>query len=154
MTQCAIRQAVAVDRGPMAAVLEGESFWSTYGLVGDAAAKLVDAAIATGGATVADTGTVAGWIWVVPGGGFGRADYVKILAVDPASQGLGIGRMLMRQAEQQATPTPGGLFVMASSANAKAIAFYAALGYQPVGRVPDLVLSGLDEILFWKDLRG
>lgn len=138
----------------MTTVLTREPFWSTYGLHGDAAPGVVDRALASGSTFVADAGGVVGWIWIVAGGGFGRADYVRFLAIDPASQGQGIGRALMRHAEQRATPAPGSLFVMASSANAKAMAFYASLGYQPVGRVPDFVLHGLDEILFWKDLRS
>lgn len=149
MAEIALRDATSDDREGMLAALEGEPFWARYALTGAAAKALVDAAVASGQVIVAESTGLLGWLWLVPGAGFGRGGYVRFLAVRRDSQGLGVGRSLMEEAERRSLAS-AGVFVMASSENAKALAFYARLGYQPVGRVPDFVVDGLDEIIFWK----
>lgn len=153
MAELSVRDATAADREGMLATLADEPFWTRYGIEGATAETLVDQTIASGQAIIAEANGIRGWLRLAPRAGFDRAGYVRVLAVRPDSQGLGVGRSLMAEAERRSA-SDAGVFVMASSGNARALAFYVRLGYQPVGRVPDFVANGLDEIIFWKPSGG
>jgi ribosomal-protein-alanine N-acetyltransferase len=63
--------------------------------------------------------------------------HLNLLAVEPSWRRRGIGRALLRWLEE--TAVTAGVFhidLELRSANASAYAFYAALGYREVGRVP------------------
>jgi GNAT superfamily N-acetyltransferase len=90
-------------------------------------------------------GEVAGLAWVLPRGGFGRVPYLKLLAVSAEARGRGVGAALL-----QASHSSGDLLLLVSDFNRRARRFYAALGYQKVGAIPDLVLPGVTEVLMFK----
>ena len=73
------------------------------------------------------------------------------IAVDPALQGAGIGRALMREVERRAAAA-GGRWVLLETAGkpsyAATRAFYAAIGYQEVARIPDFYRLGDDRITY------
>jgi len=57
------------------------------------------------------------------------------LYIDPGVQRQGLGRLLLRHAEQQAVQCGApGLWLTAWVGNARALAFYAAQGYRDLGR--------------------
>lgn len=78
-----------------------------------------------------------------------RGPYIELLAVLPAAQGTGLGRMLVEWAAAQ-----GGdnLWACVSAFNRPARAFYAGLGFVEVAPLSDLVAAGADEILVRKRL--
>jgi ribosomal protein S18 acetylase RimI-like enzyme len=83
-----------------------------------------------------------------------RADLVKLL-VDPAARRRGVGRALMRQAEQAAHFAGRSLLVLDTRAGDKGERLYRSLGWQETGRIPNFALNadGLgyhDTVLYWK----
>ena len=72
------------------------------------------------------------------------------LAVDPAVQGRGIGRALVRDVEQQLVARGGRLLVVETSSRAAYAAtrrFYARSGYAEAARVRDFYAPADDRIL-------
>ena len=82
-----------------------------------------------------------------------RAEVAKVL-VDPAFRRRGIGRALVRRAEQTARGTGRSLLVLDTAAGGDGERLYRGLGWQEVGRVPGYALGHdrrpLDTIFFWK----
>ncbi|MCF7838457.1 MAG: GNAT family N-acetyltransferase [Candidatus Marinimicrobia bacterium] len=77
------------------------------------------------------------------------------LAVDPAAQGQGLGRLLTRQAEA-AIATAGGRLAVVETAGqpryAPTRAFYERLGYTPAATLPDFYGPNDAKIIFLKRL--
>jgi ribosomal protein S18 acetylase RimI-like enzyme len=75
--------------------------------------------------------------------------FIALLGVRPAAAGQGIGRALVGRAREQIFAVAGKrwLYVSADSRNRAALAFYRALGFTRVGRLPDLIRAGRAEIL-------
>lgn len=73
------------------------------------------------------------------------------IAVDPTLQGHGIGRALMREVERRARAA-GGRWVLLETAGkpsyAATRAFYLAIGYHEVARIPDFYRAGDDRITY------
>ena len=82
-----------------------------------------------------------------------RAEVAKVL-VDPAFRRRGLGRALVRRAEQTARGTGRSLLVLDTEAGGDGERLYRGLGWQEVGRVPGYALGHdrrpLDTIFFWK----
>ena len=82
-----------------------------------------------------------------------RAEVAKVL-VDPAFRRRGIGRALIRRAEQTARGTGRSLLVLDTEADGPAERLYRALGWQETGRVPGYALGHdrrpHDTVFFWK----
>lgn len=77
------------------------------------------------------------------------------LAVDPAAQGRGLGRALVRAAEQKLVAQGGRLMVVETSSRADyagARQFYARSGYSEAARVRDFYAPADDRILLTKRL--
>ena len=91
---------------------------------------------------------VVGVIVLQPGVLLGR--FVALLAVRPDVAGNGIGRALMTAAEHRTFGDRRWLCVSADASNRAALRFYRKLGFVRVGRLPDLVRPGHDEILLRK----
>ncbi|MEM0988386.1 MAG: GNAT family N-acetyltransferase [Pseudomonadota bacterium] len=88
------------------------------------------------------------------GGLSGRTQYgwmeIRLLAVDPAFRGQGVGRALMRNAERHAQEAgcPG---ILVETMDFQAPSFYAALGFTEAARLPGHVPAE-DRLLLRKDL--
>lgn len=68
-----------------------------------------------------------------PAGGISGAELIR-LYVQPAAQGMGLGRRLIRAAEALASQAGrGALWLTAWDGNQRALAFYAREGYADVG---------------------
>lgn len=89
--------------------------------------------------------SMVGLAWVLPRGGFGRIPYLKLLAVREDARSHGVGAALLR-----ASHASGDLILLVSDFNRRAQRFYAALGYERVGAIRDLVLTGTTEIMLFK----
>ncbi len=76
--------------------------------------------------------------------------YLEMLALLPDWQGRGIGSALLRWFEQDANPDARNLWVVSSSFNERALAFYRRHGFEDVATLPSLVFDGFDEILLRK----
>ena len=100
-----------------------------------------------------DAGEVAGFAWLVARGAFDRSSYLRLIAVSPDHWGRGVGGLLLRDLERSHL-SPGGLVLLASSTNTAAHHFYESLGYRQVGELPDYVVRGVGERVYFKPAGG
>ena len=79
-------------------------------------------------------------------------EYVELLAIAPAAQGKGLGRLLLAHLEKLVFARANNLFVCVSDFNDGARRFYRRHGYQEIGPIPDLLVTGSAEILLRKTI--
>jgi ribosomal protein S18 acetylase RimI-like enzyme len=103
---------------------------------------------------VVDAGLPArAFAWCLPGGMFGAFPYLKRIGVDPGCSGQGLGSLLLGRLERELLDRQRqDLFLLVSDFNLDAQRFYLRHGYQEIGRIPDLALPGVAEVLFRKQL--
>jgi len=95
-------------------------------------------------------GTVAGFVLLNLLGPL--RGYIQVLAVMPEWRNQGIGRKLIRFAEQRIFREAPNVFLCVSSFNTEAQRFYWRLGYKRVGEFKDYVVKGHSEILMRKTI--
>ncbi len=144
-----IRPLAPADVAPCARFVAAAPLWRRYGYGEDRCAR--DLASALEGADDALfcaelSGEPVGLAWVLRRGAFGRAPYLKLLAVAEPARGRGVGVLLLREAEG----LTGELFLLVSDFNADARRFYAREGYAEAGALPDFAVPGITEILMWR----
>jgi ribosomal protein S18 acetylase RimI-like enzyme len=87
---------------------------------------------------------------VVVQDGFLLGGFVSLLAVRPDAAGQGVGSALMEHVAARVFAARAWLFVSCDAANPRALTFYKKLGFQRVGRLPDLIKPGRVELLLRK----
>lgn len=127
-----------------------------YGFTAERMTKtLADALEAGSDLFVAEReGRVAGFAWVDPKGAFSTAPYLRLIAVDPAVRGGGIGALLLDEFERRTENVGRDWCLLVSDFNVSAIAFYERHGYERRGSLPDFARQGVAEILMVKTLPG
>jgi ribosomal protein S18 acetylase RimI-like enzyme len=80
-----------------------------------------------------------------------RGPYIELLGLSDAHQGQGLGGRILRWVESEARRESRNLWVVTSSFNHKAQAFYRRHGFYEIGPLKGLVSRNADEILFRKD---
>ena len=95
-------------------------------------------------------GDCLGYIWFTLNGSFYRFPYVLNIAIKKEHRGKGIGKQLLSFFEEKGFNTTTRVFLLVSDFNAKAQQFYREMGYQEVGRIPDLVRQGVTEHIMMK----
>lgn len=95
-------------------------------------------------------GELQGFIRIHPRGVAG-SPYIASIAVAADSRGRGIGSFLLRHAEEVFAHSRY-IFLCVSAFNPRAIQLYERRGYGRLGRLPDYVIDGADEILMMKRL--
>lgn len=94
-----------------------------------------------------------GFAWCLLDGMFGSYPYLKRFGVDPAIVGQGLGTLLLDGIERELLSRQcRDLFLLVSDFNLDAQRFYQRHGYREIGRIPDLVLPGVAEVLFRRHL--
>ncbi len=76
--------------------------------------------------------------------------YIQILAVHPHWRGQGVGARMIAWAEERILRQSPNVFLCVSSFNERAQRFYARLGYERVGELPDFLTVGHAEIILRK----
>jgi ribosomal protein S18 acetylase RimI-like enzyme len=84
---------------------------------------------------------------VVVQDGFLLGAFVSLLAVRPEAAGQGVGRGLMEHVAARVFAQRPWLFVSCDAANRLALSFYRKLGFERVGRLPDLIKPKRVELL-------
>jgi GNAT superfamily N-acetyltransferase len=79
-------------------------------------------------------------------------DFIALLAVRSEVAGQGIGRLLVERSARATFARRRWLYTSSDAGNRTAAAFYRALGFARVARLPDLVRPGRTEIL-WRRAR-
>ncbi len=96
---------------------------------------------------------VAGFIVFTADPVFARGGYLRALGVALDMRRRGIGKKLLSFAEKMTARRSPNFYLCASSFNRRAQAFYRKLGYTRIGKVPDLLVKGASEYIYWKRLR-
>jgi ribosomal-protein-alanine N-acetyltransferase len=76
--------------------------------------------------------------------------YIQVLCVFPECRDQGVGRQLLRYAEQRIFKDAPNVFLCVSSFNTNAQHFYEQLGYTRIGVIEDYLVRGHDEFLMRK----
>jgi ribosomal protein S18 acetylase RimI-like enzyme len=95
----------------------------------------------------------AGFIIFTPDPVFARGGYIRAVAVDPVMRRHGIGEKLLAFAESVIARQSPHAYLCVSSFNRRGQMFYRSLGYTRVGTLPDLIVRGASEYIYWKRLR-
>ncbi len=151
-----IRPITAQDIPALARLMAETPLWQRYGVTEAGARRRFQAGLAQGATVlVAQVGKErAGFLWYAARGAFLRSGYVVLLGVGERWRGQGVGRALMAQGEAAMSQEVGSVFLLVSHFNQAAQTFYRRLGYRQVGRIPGYLLPDVDELLFFKRLRG
>jgi ribosomal protein S18 acetylase RimI-like enzyme len=91
-----------------------------------------------------------GFVWYTLRGAFERSGYIPLIGVAPGEYGQGVGKALMDYAEDQVFPQVGELFLLVSDFNEPAQRFYQRRGYIQIGALPDYILLGVSELIYFK----
>ena len=94
--------------------------------------------------------TVVGFAWAHERGAFMAAPYLRFIAVSETCSGRGVGTLLLDEFERRTHAVGRPWLLLVSHFNLAAIAFYERHGYHQVGRLPNLVVPGIDELLMMK----
>lgn len=154
-----IRHTIAADRAPILAFMQATGFFRPDEL--DVAAEVLDEALKAGPAGhyqsfAAVSGAVpVGWVCVGPTPcTLGTFDLYWI-AVAPATQGHGVGSLLLRHAEALIRARQGRLVVIETSGQPRYDTtrfFYLKNGYAEAARLPDFYAPGDDKVVYLKRL--
>ena len=79
-------------------------------------------------------------------------DYLELLGVAGWARQQGVGSQLLIHIEQLVFGRTKNLFACVSDFNTAARAFYKRMGYQEIGPIPSLLISGSAEIFLRKTL--
>lgn len=160
-----VRRMRADDVLACARIVAGERLWQRYGQTLPRARSALKRALAStgqapkgrGGAAAPDVGVLAvaceagrvvGFIWFHRTGTFHHSGYVRWIGVAPEARGKGVGRALMRYAEERIFKAGPNVFLLVADFNVAAQTFYEDLGYTRVGAIPDYVVRGVTELLY------
>ena len=81
-----------------------------------------------------------------------RGSYLELIGLDAAIQGRGVGADIMDWLEAQTRLASRNVWILVSSFNTKARAFYERRGYQEIGPIKDFIEPGYDEVLLRKSV--
>ncbi len=150
--ELAIRPMQLQDIPGLAQWIANTSLWQRYGVTKTSMSERFRAGFERGATIyVAEQGReVLGFIWLVERGAFDRSGYVELVGVRPGERRQGVGRALMEFAERRTLAQSVDLFLLVSDFNVEAQQFYEKLGFRQVGALPDYVVSGVTELVYWK----
>jgi GNAT superfamily N-acetyltransferase len=130
--------------------------WVRYGLTSERAQSRLGVGMARGDIVLTadlDNRKACGFGWCIPAGAFDLSPYLRWIAVHPELAGAGVGTALMAAFEQEALAHGKDMFLLAADFNVGAHRFYERQGYSQIARLPDYVVTGVSELLYWKRLR-
>jgi len=151
-----LRAMERADAEACAAIVCASEIGERYGLTEATMAGTLSAALDSGGELfVAEgRGRVLGFAWMDPRGAFSSAPYLRLIAVDEALRGSGIGDALLAEFEARGYAVGRDWCLLVSDFNEGAQAFYERHGYFKVGLLPDFAKPGISELLMVKKRRG
>jgi len=100
-----------------------------------------------------EAGEVVGFVMCVERGAWARSGYIPLIGVAPTHKGKGIGLALLQRAESFLSHSSSDVFLLVSDFNTPAQRFYERHGYTRVGALPDYILPGVTEYIYWKRLK-
>jgi ribosomal protein S18 acetylase RimI-like enzyme len=101
---------------------------------------------------VEEGGVSRGFAWFMHRGTFGPGGYLRLIALQPGTEGRGLGAALLDEVERRVAAHSRTLFLLVSHWNHAARRFYAARGYAEAGVLPAFVRPDSDEVICYKRL--
>jgi len=149
-----VRPLQSQDVHPLSEALALLPLMQRYNRPASTIAESLASALARGdGLIVFDAGDGAqGLSWFLHSGTFGLGGYLRLMAVSPYALHKGIGSALLTAYEGAVATQSRHTFLLCSDFNIDAQRFYERHGYSQVGRLPSLVVAGVDELIYWKRL--
>jgi ribosomal protein S18 acetylase RimI-like enzyme len=83
-----------------------------------------------------------------------RGAYIEFLGLTSSFRGLGLGAEILQWVEMETIQESKNLWVLSSSFNHGALAFYQRLGFYRIGLIEGLIVPELDEVLLRKRLNN
>jgi GNAT superfamily N-acetyltransferase len=150
-----IRPATAADLPALAEGLARLPLLARYGRAADRLEVDLEAALARGeGLLLAvEGGRPLGLAWFTRQGTLGLGGYLRLMAVLAEAQARGVGAALLAAFEAHVAAVSAHAFLLCSDFNGPAQAFYEKHGWARAGALPDLVLPGVAELIYWKRVR-
>ncbi len=133
-------------------ILIHNPLWQRYGITPEAAGRMFLDALAQGATILAARvgGQMVGFVWYVTHGAWDRSGCIFPIGMLPPYLGKGVGEKLLAAAEAQMAEEVGEFFLLVTDSNSGARRFYRRLGYYLVGAIPDYVVAGITELIFFK----
>lgn len=156
MSAFQIRSMTLEDAAPVASWMVQIDPWVRYGATPERVQARLESGIVGGDIvlTVDADGTKGrGLAFCALTGMFDRSPYLRWLAIHPDHSGAGIGLAMLSAVEEAVKPHDRDLFLLAADFNSGARRFYERHGYQQMAVLPDYVVAGVAEVLYWKRLR-
>ena len=149
-----LRRMTQSDISACAALMAETPLWQRYGVTVEKAAARFQEGLARGAVIfVAEAeGKVVGFVWCEARGAFARSGYIPLIGVAEGHRGSGVGAALLAQAEAFLARFSRDVFLLVSDFNVAAQRFYQRHGYVRVGALPDYVIPGVTEYIYWKRL--
>ncbi|HVY39299.1 MAG TPA: GNAT family N-acetyltransferase [Polyangia bacterium] len=136
--------ALARAQAPWIAALEP---WRGLGYTAAGLARYLGRKARARGVLVARAGRAAPLAVAVLDDGVLLGGFIALLAVRAEAAGQGVGTALVEHLAARVARKRRWLYVSADGNNRSALRFYRRLGFERVGRLPDLVRPGRAEIL-------
>lgn len=149
MRQPLVRTMAAGDREAVKALLADSEPWTWLGYTGSDWDRYFSPLPQGREAFVVERdGQVMGIAVVRPK--FLLGDYLELFGVAGQARRAGLGKLLLGHVESIVFARAKNLFACVSDFNEPARKFYIRQGYQEIGSIPDLIVSGCAEILIRK----
>ncbi len=91
-----------------------------------------------------------GFVWIIFNGIFHSFPYIHIIAVKNENRGQGIGKSLLRFAENLCFEKDSKIFLVVADFNPNAKKLYESIGYSEICGIPNLYRNGITEYLMMK----
>lgn len=160
MNEVEIRKITRFDVPQMAEIISSTLLWQRYGIDSEKALAMAYEALASQQDPSMDSlclvaakdGLLMGFCWIQYRGCFGMSGYIKLLGVREQARRSGVGRDLLKAAEDMILSRGPNVFLLVSHFNTPAIEFYEKMGYVKIGAIKDYVITGVDELLYRKTI--
>jgi ribosomal protein S18 acetylase RimI-like enzyme len=151
-----IRPMTPADTAAVASWMAQIEPWVRYGANPERVQARLESGIAGGDVVLTadiDGAKARGLAFCALEGMFDRSTYLRWLAIHPDHSGKGIGAMLLDAVEEAVKQHDRDIFLLAADFNTGAQRFYERHGYRQMAVLPDYVVAGVAEVLYWKRLR-
>jgi ribosomal protein S18 acetylase RimI-like enzyme len=147
-----IREGARTDIPRCAEIISDSLIWRTYDRTfADAVAAIEGSFPPDSHLWVHETdGMVDGFVIAYERGMFGEYGYIRLIGVDSARRGTGIGTELLAAAEEFLFTLRPWVFLTVTEFNTDAQRFYSRLGYRKIGEIPDYRRPGIAEFMLLK----